>query len=240
MKQYLIGEEGVKKFRKRYFNIFLPVAVIGMAIPLTINLMSIHKDEGTTPWIIVGAVLVYIGFSLTRMFRKQKKMLESYRLTITENEIIREQMNTPPLTISFMEVKEIMKTRKGSFLVRGISRTDLIQIPCWVDDVAGLEEQLKSFSTVTTAKNFMRLQYGVLAIRLLALAMLIVISTVDDKLVVGVCGVALIGLIIWGLNEIRVNKNITINAKRRSTVVYTLIAIVVAFNLFTKLWLYRW
>jgi len=238
MKQYFIGEEGMKKFKKRYYNIFLPVMALGAVIPLTINLMSIHAADGYTPWIVFGALAVYFTFSLTRMFKKQKTMLESYRLTITENEITREQMNTPPLTISFMEVKEIMKTRKGSFIVRGISKTDLIQIPAWVDDTAGIEEQLQTFSTVTTAKNFMRRQYGALAIRLLALAMLIVIYTVNDQLIVGICSALLIGLIIWGLNEIRVNKNMPINAKRRSTVVFTLIAIVVVFNLISKLWLF--
>jgi hypothetical protein len=238
MKQYFIGEEGMKKFRKRYYNIFLPVMALGAVIPLTINLMSIHAADGYTPWIVFGALAVYFTFSLTRMFKKQKTMLESYRLTITENEITREQMNTPPLTISFMEVKEIMKTRKGSFIVRGISKTDLIQIPAWVDDTAGIEEQLKTFSTVTTAKNFMRRQYGALAIRLLGLAMLIVIGVVKDQLIVGICGALLIGLIIWGLNEIRVNKNMPTNAKRRSMVVFTLIAIVVVFNLISKLWLF--
>ena len=238
MKQYFIGEEGMKKFRKRYYNIFLPVMALGAVIPLTINLMSIHAADGYTPWIVFGALAVYFTFSLTRMFKKQKTMLESYRLTITENEITREQMNTPPLTISFMEVKEIMKTRKGSFIVRGISKTDLIQIPAWVDDTAGIEEQLKTFSTVTTAKNFMRRQYGALAIRLLGLAMLIVIGVVKDQLIVGICGALLIGLIIWGLNEIRVNKNMPTNAKRRSMVVFALIAIVVVFNLISKLWLF--
>jgi len=228
----------MKKFRKRYYNIFLPVMALGAVIPLTINLMSIHAADGYTPWIVFGALAVYFTFSLTRMFKKQKTMLESYRLTITENEITREQMNTPPLTISFMEVKEIMKTRKGSFIVRGISKTDLIQIPAWVDDTAGIEEQLKTFSTVTTAKNFMRRQYGALAIRLLGLAMLIVIGVVKDQLIVGICGALLIGLIIWGLNEIRVNKNMPTNAKRRSMVVFTLIAIVVVFNLISKLWLF--
>jgi len=228
----------MKKFRKRYYNIFLPVMALGAVIPLTINLMSIHAADGYTPWIVFGALAVYFTFSLTRMFKKQKTMLESYRLTITENEITREQMNTPPLTISFMEVKEIMKTRKGSFIVRGISKTDLIQIPAWVDDTAGIEEQLKTFSTVTTAKNFMRRQYGALAIRLLGLAMLIVIGVVKDQLIVGICGALLIGLIIWGLNEIRVNKNMPTNAKRRSMVVFALIAIVVVFNLISKLWLF--
>jgi len=238
MKQYFIGEEGMKKFRKRYYNIFLPVMALGAVIPLTINLMSIHAADGYTPWIVFGALAVYFTFSLTRMFKKQKTMLESYRLTITENEITREQMNTPPLTISFMEVKEIMKTRKGSFIVRGISKTDLIQIPAWVDDTAGIEEQLKTFSTVTTAKNYMRRQYGALAIRLLGLAMLIVIGVVKDQLIVGICGALLIGLIIWGLNGIRVNKNMPTNAKRRSMVVFALIAIVVVFNLISKLWLF--
>ncbi|WP_431213458.1 hypothetical protein ACQ86N_00540 [Puia sp. P3] len=238
MKQYFIGEEGIKKFRKRYYNIFLPVVAIGAAIPLTINLMSIHASDGYTPWIVFGAMAVYLGFSVTRIFKKQKKMLESYRLTITENEIVREQMNTPALTINFMEVKEIMKTRKGSFLVRGVSRTDLIQIPYWVDDLDGIEQQLQTFSTVTTAKSFMLRQYGVLAIRLAALGMLIAISTVNDKAVVTILGAVLIGLIIWGLNELRVNKNVTVNAKRRSMVVYTLIAIVVVFEVVSKFWLY--
>jgi len=238
MNQYLIGEEGIKKFRRRYFNILLPIVAGGAVIYLTINLMSTHNSDGITPIIITVAMISYLGFMLMRTFKKQKQMLQSYRLTITDNEIIREQMNTPPLTINFMEVKEIMKTKKGSFIVRGVSRTDLIQIPYWVDDLPGLEEQLEKFSTITTANNFIRKQYGVLAIRLLGLALFLVTTTVTNKIVVSICGAAVIGLIIWGLNEIRQNKNITVNAKRRSMVVYTLIAILVIFQLISKLWLF--
>lgn len=238
MKQYFIGEEGMKKFKKRYYNIFLPIVAGGAAIYLTINLMSTHNSDGITPLIIAAAVLAYLGFAMTRVFKKQKKMLQSYRLTITENEIIREQMNTPPLTVNFMEVKEIMKTRRGSFIVRGVSRTDLIQIPYWVDDLASLEEQLQTFSTITTANNFMLRQWGVLGIRLAALAMFILMGVVTNRTVAAIFGVLLIGLIIWGLNEIRVNKNMTVSSKRRSTVVYFLIAIVVVFQLISKLWLF--
>lgn len=238
MKQYSIGEEGIKKFRKRYFNIVLPMVAIGAAIPLTINLLSSHTEDKTTPWIIVGVVLAYFSFSLVRTFKKQRQTLLSYRLTITDNEIVREQLNMPPLTINFMEVKEIMKTRKGSFIVRGVSRNDLIQIPYWVDDAASLEEQLQTFATITTANSWLRMQYGVLAIRLLGLALLIVTSAVNNKIIVSICGALLIALIIWGLNELRNNKNISVAAKRRSYVIYTLIAFVVAINIFAKLWLY--
>lgn len=238
MKHYSIGEEGIKKFRKRYFNIFLPIIAGAAAIYLTINLMSTHNSDGPTPFIIAGAVLAYLGFTMTRMFNKQKKMLQSYRLTITENEIVREQMNMPPLTINFMEVKEIMKTRKGSFIVRGVSRNDLIQIPYWVDDAANLEEQLQNFATVTTATNWLRMQYGVLAIRLLGIALFLITCTVNNKIIISICAILLIGLIIWGLNELRHNKNISIAAKRRSYVIYTLIAFMVAINVLSKLWLF--
>ncbi|MBS1605382.1 MAG: hypothetical protein JST42_22150 [Bacteroidetes bacterium] len=238
MNQYIIGEEGIKKFRRRYFNILLPIVAGGAAIYLAINLMSTHASDGPTPFIITAAVLAYFGFTMTRLFNKQKKVLRSYRLTITDNEIVREQLNTPPLTINFMEVKEIMKTKKGSFIVRGVSRTDLIQIPYWVDDVASLENELQKFSPITTANTYIRKQYGVLVLRVLALALLIVTSTVDNKIVVSICATALIALIAWGLNEIRLNKNISVNSKRRSFVVYTLIAFVVLVNLLSKLWLF--
>jgi len=237
MNLYSIGEEGIKKFRKRFFKIFLPTVAIAATIYLTFNFLY-YRSDLTMAWIFMAAMVVYFSFNTVRTFRKQKKILQSYRLTVTDNEIIREQANMPPLTINFMEVKEIIKTKRGAFIVKGATRNDCIQVPSWIDDATGLEEQLQRFATISTSNSWLHRLYGALAIRLTAIAMLITTVAAENKVIVGVCGAALIGVIIWAINEVRVNKNIGVNMKRRSYVIYTLIVLVVLFNLYAKVWLF--
>jgi hypothetical protein len=76
-------------------------------------------------------------------FRKQKKFLLSYSVTVSDEGVTREQLNTPPLSISFMEIKEIIKTPKGGFMVKGIDRTDVIHILYFIDNPDTLEERTK-------------------------------------------------------------------------------------------------
>ena len=129
MQQFKINEAGFKKFKKRWLTITVPImSVVVIIITLTNTFSGKTVDTGYL-LIVFPIVVIFLGFNMYRGFRKQKKFLASYSVTLTDNEIIREQMNTPPLTINFMEIKEIAKTEKGAFIIKGLTRADVIGIP---------------------------------------------------------------------------------------------------------------
>ena len=216
MQQFKIGEDGYKKFRKRWLTIMLPLLTGTAVLVLLLNTYSARTTEVNVLPYLIPILAVWFGFGIFRSLRKQKKLLMSYRLTISEEGITREQMNTPPLSISFMEIKEIIKTKKGGFMIKGVDRTDVILVPYMIDDPEMLEERLQALAPITyNAKEPLYRKYGMVLFAL-ALGMMLCVYTVTNKIMVAICAILLVGLFVWAFYEIRVSKNVPRNAKRSS------------------------
>jgi hypothetical protein len=219
MHQFRISETGFKKFRKKWLTTIIPLATIIVAIVIITNVVQSNTadDVNTLPFVL-PFILALLCFSFYRSLRKQKKLLLSYCVTISGEGITREQMNTPPLSISFMEIKEIIKTEKGAFMIKGTGRADVILIPHWIDDPALLEERLKTLApiTVNIKDPFYRKYGGLLFIP--AIGMMVCLYTVTNKIIVGICGTLLTAILIWAFYEVRTSKNIPTNTKRSSWV----------------------
>jgi hypothetical protein len=224
MQQFKIGEEGYKKFRKKWFATIVPLVAIIAVVIIVMNTLSSQNTEVNTLPIVLPVVLILIGFSLYRGLSQQKRLLESYSVTISDNEITREQLNTRPLSINFMEIKEIIKSEKGNFTIKGISRTDIIHIPYWIDNPAALEQRLETLAPITVnIKDPFYKKYAFL-LTLLAMAAMVAVYAVTNKVIVGICGTLVTGLLIWSLYEIRTSKNVPEKTKRSSWVIIIVIA----------------
>ena len=215
MQQFKISEESYKKMRKKWFSIGIPIGAAIAAIIIVIN-MSTFRGEQSGTLISLPIFLIVMGFSVYRNLKKQKQFALSYSITISDSEILREQMNTPPLTINFMEIKEIIKNEKGSFTIKGRTRTDIIYVPYIIDNARELEQRLASFTPITVvAKDPFYKKYRLL-LTFLALGAMVSVYTVDNKVIVGICGVLTTSLLLWAFYEIRVNKNLPQNTRRVS------------------------
>lgn len=216
MQQFKIGESGIKKFRKRFLTIIIPLVVVFIGI-MTVTTMHSAEPAGTdnTFLFVLPIVAAYLGFIFYRSFRKQLKFLRSYSLTVTDGEITREQLDTPPLTISFMAVKEIVKTKKGVYFVRGLDRTELIMIPNLIDNPGELEERLQALAPISTKsiEPFYR-KYGILIFFPLGIGLLIGTGAATNPTIAGICCGLLDALLIWGFIEINRNKNLPRSVRR--------------------------
>jgi hypothetical protein len=196
----------------------VPLAVVVAGLVIITNISRAQNTDVNTLPIVLPFVAALLGFSFYRSFRKQKKFLLSYSVTISEEGITREQMDTPPLSISFMEIREIIKTEKGGFMIKGIDRTDVIHIPYLIDNADVLEQRLQALAPITlNTKDPFYKKYGSLLF-LLAIGMMVCVYVVPNKIIVGVCGTLLTGLFVWAFYEVRTSKNIPTNTKRMSWV----------------------
>lgn len=219
--------------RKRS-TFLLPLISIVAVMAILISTLSSEKTDVNLFPIIIPAVQIFIGFSYYRSFKKQKRLLMSYTVTLSDNEIIREQLNTPPLTINFMEIKEIVKSEKGNFTIKGVSRQDVIYIPYLIDDPIELEKCLATFGPITvhTKDPFYRKYRIWLSIAVLGL--IVSIYTVNNKIIVGICGTLVSGLMAWGFYERITSKNLPQNIKRRSWILLLVIASII-YTVYIKL-----
>lgn len=91
------------------------------------------------------ALAICVGILLAIYFvgwQRLKRIYRSYTLTISGNVIMREQVNAPTIALSFTEVNEIAKYPNGSYVVKGKTDSEVIEIPKHIADTFTLERAL--------------------------------------------------------------------------------------------------
>lgn len=206
------------------------VATVGITIS-TINSKSSETDINVLPFAIPIATLA-LGLGLYRGTNRQKALFESYVLTITNNLITREQLNTPTISIYFNEVKEIAKHKNGSFSIKGKDATDLIGIPSQIANYSQLETTLQSIQTIIVKDKVSFLQKNQSLAGLLTVGLMLCVYTVNNKVIVALTGITLVALMVWSFLKIRNSKNVDSKTKKSVWWVLLVLASVIAVMIF--------
>lgn len=218
MDTFTFNEEAYKKYVKKWTIALITIMVVYfVTVILTNSFQGGHFDLLT--FLITSVLIaVFLGISFYRRQKKQQQILSSYSVHISDNEITRQQLHTLPLTINFMEVKEIIKSKRGAFSIKGRDKRDVIFIPHWINDSEALEQRLATFAPITfQARPPVKKFAPLIAMILVAVLVVLVLSGwVTDKIFIAVTGIATIGFLGWLLYELQVNKNVPVTAKRRS------------------------
>ncbi|MDB5276257.1 MAG: hypothetical protein JWR61_1212 [Ferruginibacter sp.] len=187
-----------------------------MAVGLIISKLntSHEKNEVNIFPYFIPVIAVIIGYQMYTGIKKMKINFESFQLTITDNVITREQNNLNSLSISAIEIKEIVKNNDGTIVVKGLTATDKIFIPAQIEDPTELEILLNLLHPVTvkTKDSFLR-KYGFL-LSFVMLALMLGVYAGTNKILIVVCGVVLTGFLGWSIYNVQQNKNLDAKTKR--------------------------
>jgi len=187
--------------------------------------------------IIFLPVLIFIsflGFGVYRSLVRVKKIYDSYELSISDNLIAREQVNTPTISIYLSEVQEIIRHRNGSYVVKGTKANDLIIIPNQIENRDELEVVLDQIKPIAT-KGKVTTQLRLLALlNMAAWLLMLCVLYVDNKIVVAIAGTLCLALSIYNFIRIQKSKNVDYRTKRTKwlSLLYLLIVI---YYMITKL-----
>lgn len=96
--------------------------------------------------LMLAGVMVFTTFMT---IRRQKAMFESFRLIITDDEITREMMDMPAVTIRTRDVREVIKDATGGLTIIGWSKLNAITVPAPTRDLEELEELLTFICPLT-------------------------------------------------------------------------------------------
>lgn len=203
--------------------------LIAVTTGITINSLN---AKGTASGVNVLLVIIpliglSVGLGLYRGLNRQRKLLESYQLTLANNLIIREQLNTPTISIYFNDIKEITKNKNGSFSIRGKDPTDVILIPAQIENYIELENTLTQIKSFATKSSKSYLQKYSTPITLFSLSLMLCVYTVTNKIIVALSGTLLLAILLWSFYEVRRSKNIDAKTKRGMWWVLILIASVI-------------
>lgn len=224
MKEFRITEPQYRKFQRRFLAIYIPTIALGIVVILIADIRSTPAGEFPIWTVLVPAFILYFSFIIYRTVRRQRRIMMTYLVSISDSDITRQQDKTPTISISFMEIKEIIKTKSGGFLVKGLDRTDVITIPKWLDETGELERALLTLAPITTDRRDPFLLRYRLGLRLLGIGLFICLLTVQNKIVIGFSALLLAGLIGWNFYEVQTSKNVTSGMKRSSWLLLLIIA----------------
>jgi hypothetical protein len=234
MQQFKIRDGGFNEIRKKILLRTIPMLFLaggaGIAISM-VNSKNKKDDINVLPFtiplfLVAGSIGLYRGTS------RQKAAYESYTLSIGNGLITREQVNTVRIAIPFDEIRQITRYKAGNFTIKGNKPSDLILIPAQVDNAAQLELTLQDIKGITTKETESILQKYPAITALVTVGLMICVYALQNKIIVGISGTILIGLMLWSFFKMRSNKNIDNRTKHSSWLIFIVLASVIGVMIF--------
>lgn len=217
METFKIRQDGFKEIRKQMLKRSIPLMLAAATVGIVISSINSKKpvDNLSVLPIVIPLVVAALGFGIYTGVNRQKAIFDSYHLVITNNLITREQQNTPTVSIYFNDVRAIVRHRNGSFTIKGKDVPDLIIVPAQIDNYPKLEAILQQIQPIAFKDkvSFLEKYQGLSGF--LAVGLMFCVYTLNNKIIVGVAGLAFILLMIWSFIKVRTSKNID-NKTRKS------------------------
>jgi len=220
MEQFKIRQNGFGEIKRGILISSVPLLLLAAAAGFAIVYFNTsgQESEATVFIIMIPLILIIMGISLYRGIKRQKTIFESYKLTLDNAGITREQCHIPLISIPFAEISKIYKTPKGGFIVIGNSAANAIGIPSQIENIEKLEQLLSSIKDISDNNKVPFFQKHAKAFSILlplvTIGLILIVYLGKNKIIVGVCGVILIVFLAYSFIAIQRDKNIDTRIKR--------------------------
>lgn len=241
MQVYKLSSAEFEKLKKKILWGILPIMLVILTI-LVIT-QSINPKTGEvniTMLLVVIAVFAGVGgFSLYRILNKQKQVYDSYRLTVHDNLIIREQLNLPRVEIYVNEISSLTKTTDNQIIIKGKNPQDIIYIPSQLENYEDLQKRLDEIMLIAPApqKSFFQ-RYPFLVLLMVFALMIISIGSLN-LIVALLCGVPAVAAFLYAFFKGITHKSLDSRTKRSLWSMWIMIILVIV-SLIYKLMYLEW
>jgi hypothetical protein len=205
-----------KEIKRKWLLKMIPLLFIASIVGISISIINSNNSKASKDAIPISAAIIFsfVGIGVYLGIRRKNKLFNSYILTIENNEIKREQLFTPTISIAFDDIIEISKNAIGSFIIKGYKKDDVIIVPKQIENYLQLESILHNIKPITIIKNENLIHKYQSAPGFLAVGLIFSVYTSNNKIIVGLSGTLLIALMVWSVIKIRRSKNVDTKTKR--------------------------
>lgn len=213
--EFKIRENGFEEIKKVLIIRSLVIGVLMVGTGLAISYFNSNGQslDMTTLAIFIPFIMGAMGLGLYNGIKKQKGLFKSYKLTINDSEIIREQENTQTILIPKNEVKSITKHPKGGLVIVGNAKINTIAVPPQINNSERLEELLTQIQPIDSNKKNPNGIYSAMS-AILTMVLMATISISTNKLILGISGTILILILSYSFYVLQRSKNIDKKTKR--------------------------
>lgn len=213
---FTIKTNGFNEIKKQLIIKSLPLLLVSMSFGLAITYFNTENKQDliTILPFIIPIILFALGYGIFTGIKRQEKLFQTYKLMFSENNVIREQINTPSINIQFVDIKSIIKDKKGSFTIKGKTATDTILIPAQIDNYEKLEILINKIKPTEEFNKPTFDEKHKTPITILTLFCMVIVYVSFNKILVGICGLIVSGILIRSFFQIKNNNNIDNKTKR--------------------------
>jgi hypothetical protein len=227
--EYKIRSGGFNEIKKQMIIRAVPIGLLALGAGLGISFFNPNSQDiqlDTLP-IVILIGLGALSFGLYKGINRQRILFESYKLTISENEMRREQFNTPTINLVFSDINSILKNTNGSLTVKGRTKLDIIGIPAQIDNLEQLEKSLNQIRTITQVNKTSVSQKYLIPFVIITLASMATVYISTNKILVGIAGTTVTVILVWSFIQTQRSKNIDSKTKKSSYfTIFVLISII--------------
>lgn len=230
MQQFRIKPESIPPLIKKVVVRASFLGVIALSAGIAIPLIAYPDSAGLTrilPIVLLLATGAFM-YGIRMGIKRQRRILETYLLTIDSEGIMREQDDTPSIRIAKHEVKEIVKGIDGSFGIMGANALNAIGVPAQIEAPDVLEARLADLRAIRVLESKPLLVRFSLILPLFTVLAMVITFVSDNKYVVAVTGTMLFALFIWSMVVLRSSKNVPSHIRRTAFLLVPVLLAVVA------------
>lgn len=227
---FKIRTNGFKEIKKQLIIKSLPLILISMSFGLAIVFFNTEdkQDLITILPFMIPILLFAFGYGIFKGIKRQKMLFQTYKLIFSENNVIREQINTPLINIQFEEIKSISKDKKGNFTIKGKTTIDTILIPAQIDNYENLEMLINKIKPIEKFHQPTFDEKYKIPTIILTLFCMAAVYVSFNKILVGICGFIVSCLLIRSFIQIKKNNNIDSKTKRIGYYLLLVLASIIA------------
>ncbi|HEY9006553.1 MAG TPA: hypothetical protein VIM75_10475 [Ohtaekwangia sp.] len=216
MQQFTITEEGLKKLQKKILTSTIPFYLFLLLVIAILSGVLSGSGVNSSGLILLLIFVPIFTITIFINIKRQKAVLSSYRLTITEDSITREMHNTPSIVLLHKNIQEIVKNANGSFAIIADSKINAIGVPQYIERSEELEQLLVSIKPlkVKTSTPWYQKYPFVLPVTVIGLIGASFYSNNQYLQIVGIAG--FVATLIFGFIVIQKSKNVDLRLKRMS------------------------
>lgn len=207
---FKIKENGFNEIRKKSLLRTIPIALIALCGGLAISHFNINgqsSDVNVLP-VLIPIMFGAMTFGLILGNKRQKKIFNSYELTIDNERIIRKQNLTPDIKIKFNEIKEIIKNKNGSLSIKGTNLNNTIGVPSQIENMIEIESRLSKVIEITAIDKQSLKQKFSWVLPLLSLGLMMIVYIAKNKILVGTAGILLTFVVIYSFVVTQKSKHV--------------------------------
>ncbi|MBL7871165.1 MAG: hypothetical protein JNM78_06105 [Cyclobacteriaceae bacterium] len=202
---------------KRMLYLFIIVILVVFIVPFFFNGDAGNSSiTGTSTLFTIILMIGVLTFSLLNALKKQKAMLASYKLIISEDSISREMLHTPTITILIKDVQEIIKSKNGALTILGDSKMNAIGVSPAIERKEELETLLSGIKSLTIKTSTSLWQTFQLPIALVGVVLMFTSFYSENLYISSFSGITFLVFMTYSMLILRKSKNVDSKTKRLS------------------------